>query len=333
MSLFPTQYSTLSAAALNAHLRSAYGLEGITTKFLVRNVSDTYIIRDTEPRYVFKVFRSTHRTYAQLQGEVALLLALKTGKGKVAVPIADQSGDYIQAFEVGEGTRHGILYAYAEGKVHDDLTGRQLWVLGQEMAFNHNITAELELPHPRPVYNVDTTVHQPLEVLRPAFEAFNYPEGYAYLQEVGQTAVKTWEAYDTNAFSYGYCHYDYLPKNLHLTDLDLMTLFDFDFAGQGPLVNDLMSFQVHFFFKVTFGGMSKEQAAEDFQLFVSTYRKSREISEEELATIPCLGVMYWIFYLAVHYEGFDDFSNPYFNQAFLKRWVRKVEQWVELYGV
>ena len=263
MSLFPAQYSTLSATALNEYLQSAYGLKGITTSFLVRNVSDTYVIRDEEPKYILKIYRDSHRSRAQIQAEVDVLNYLKENGAKVAYPIPDVNGNYLQQFEASEGIRYGLLYLFAPGEVSKDLTENQLQVLGRQMAFNHELLSKEGLTFDRPEYSIATTVHQPLEVLPEMFERFDYPEGLDRLQEITKQALDAFEAIDTRSFGVGYCHYDYMPKNFHFTDKDEITFFDWDFFGKGLLVNDLMSFKVHYFFHQLHGFISKEEAAKD----------------------------------------------------------------------
>lgn len=327
MSLFPTQYSTLSATALNDHLQSAFGLKGITTSFLVRNVSDTYVIAADRPKYILKIYRSCHRTQAQIQSEVDLLNYLKENGARVSYPIADKQGAFLQKFETGEGVRFGVLFSYAPGEVSKDLTVNQLQVLGREMAFNHDLLSRQGLVFERHEYSLATTIHQPMEVLQSMFERFDYPEGNEQLQEMTRQTITTMEGIDTSQFSLGWCHYDYMPKNFHYTDKDEITFFDWDFFGKGFLVNDLMSFKVHFFLHVMHGMTSKEQAMADFQTFVAAYREHRDISDLELSAIPVLGNMFWTFYLAIQYQGFDDFSNPYFNQNFIKGWLTRMTQW------
>lgn len=331
MNLFPTQYSTLSATALNDRIKEAYNVGHISTKLLLRGVSDTYIVTEGSPKYVLKVYRNSHRSFSEIQGEVELLNTLSKNKAKVSYPISDIEGNYIQKFNTGEGPRYGILFSYAEGQASNDLTKDQIKIVGQEMAFNHNITSTIELKHDRPEYTITSTIHEPLDILKSAFSAYNFDTGYDYLQVVAEKTIRSFQLMDTHAFSHGYCHYDYLPKNFHFDEKDGFTLFDFDFAGKGYLVNDLMSFQVHYFFAILYGGMSKEDSADCMKLFISAYREKREISDEELAAIPCLGIMFWIFYLAIQYNGYDDFSNNYFNQTYLKKWVNWIEQWETLY--
>lgn len=327
MSLFPVQYSTLSASALNDYLQSAYGLKDINTVFLVRNVSDTYVISEHEPKFILKIYRDCHRSMSQIQAEVDLLNYLRENNAKVAYPIADLNGNYLQQFETGEGIRYGVLFLFAPGKVSKDLTENQLQILGQEMAYNHDLLSKPGLAFDRPEYTTDTTIHQPLKILQSMFDRFDYSEGNEQLHETAKRTIASYELVDTSKFSMGYCHYDYMPKNFHFTEKDEITFFDWDFSGKGFLVNDLLSFKIHYFFHVMHGFTSKEQANADFQSFVAAYRQHRNISDQELAAIPVLGNMFWIFYLAVQYQGFNDFSNPYFNLTFIEGWLSRMEQW------
>ncbi len=331
MNLFPTQYSTLSASALNERIQEAYKIENTTTRLLLRGVSDTYLVTDGSPKYIFKVYRVRHRSFDEIQGEVELLNILKTNNAKISFPISDAEGNYIQKFNAGEGTRYGVLFSYAEGKASNNLTENQIRIVGHEMAYNHNITSTIELNHTRPEYNTFSTIHKPLEILKSAFTEFNFESGYQYLQLISEKTIKKFKSLDSNSFSYGYCHYDYLPKNFHFTEKDEFTLFDFDFAGKGYLVNDLMSFQVHYFFQILYGGMSKEDSDNCMEIFINAYQERRDLSSEELEAIPYLGVMFWIYYLAIQYNGYDDFSNNYFNLTYLKKWVNWIEEWERLY--
>lgn len=331
MDLFPTQYSTLSSKALNERIKDAYHIDHITTKLLLRGVSDTYQVTNSRSQYILKVYRNTHRSLDEIQGEVELLNILSKNKAKVAFPIIDMGGGYIQQFNAAEGPRYGVLFSYAKGVASNELTMPQVKIIGREMAYNHNITSTIDLNHSRPEYDIASTIHQPLETLKSAFNEYNYHTGYEYLQLISEKMLRAFQGIDKSAFSYGYCHYDYLPKNFRFDDKDEFTLFDFDFAGKGYLANDLMSFQVHYFFQTLYGGMPKEEAENCMKAFINAYRERRDISNEELEAIPYLGIMFWVYYLAIQYNGYADFSNNYFNLTYLKKWVNWIEQWEVLY--
>jgi Ser/Thr protein kinase RdoA (MazF antagonist) len=132
-------------------------------------------------------------------------------------------------------------------------------------------------------------------------------------------------------FSYGYCHYDLLAKNFHFDDQDGITFFDFDWCGKGWLVNDLMTFYVHYFFHVHFGRITQEEADRAFGIAVAGYRQQRAITDEEIAAIPYMGMMFWIFGLGFYEENYDDFSNAFLTPRFLRDRTALIRKWEECY--
>ncbi len=328
MAIFPTQYSTLSSVALKDAIEKNYGLQGLSCRYLLRGVSDTYMLENIHTKYILKIYRSSHRSLEEIQGEIELLALLKNGGGKVAHALNDMQGNAYQTFNAAEGTRHGVLFHYAPGKVIMDLTDKHMEIIGQEMAFNHNITSSIKLSHARKPYTIDTTLTQPIAVLEPAFK--DYPEGYVYLKETAVQVAKTLQAMDTNSFNYGYCHYDYLPKNFHFDEHDTLTLFDFDFAGPGWLANDLASFTVYLYFYIAMKKKPIEEAKRDFKILVEAYRKVRPITNEEINAIPLMGFMFWTFYLRFQYENFDDWSNTFFGTRFLRERIATVQHYAEI---
>lgn len=134
---------------------------------------------------------------------------------------------------------------------------------------------------------------------------------------------------DTSQFSYGYCHYDFFPKNFHLDESNQITFFDFDFAGKGFLINDLLSFYIHYFLEVTYNKISREAGDRSFAVFLKSYRQTRKISAAEMEALPYLGFAFWIFYMGFHYENFDDWSNIFFTTKFIKDRVALIKKWMD----
>jgi Ser/Thr protein kinase RdoA (MazF antagonist) len=329
MPTFPTQYSTLSASALATHVSATYGLPGLRGRYLLRGVSDTYLLENEHTKYILKIYRAAHRTSAEIAAEVELLTYLQAHSASVAAPLPAQNGAFLLPLAAAEGERYGVLFAFAPGRVVMDLSESQLRTVGREMARLHHLTAGLTLQHSRPSYDLATTLHQPLRVLEPAFQ--DYPEGYAALQHLAKQTIVKLESLDTSAFSYGYCHYDFLPKNFHFDAEDQLTFFDFDFAGPGYLVNDVMTFFVHYFLHRLLQGITEAEAERAFAVFVAGYREVRPLADAELAAIPYLGVGFWLFYLAFAYRNFDDWSNTFFGPRYLRERVGWLKQWAAWY--
>lgn len=327
--VFPTQYSLLAAKAINELLMQQYGFHEMTCRLLIHNVSDTYILENAIAKYIFKIYRTAHRSLEEIKGEVALLNALQAGGAKVAFPIKDVHGGFIQAFNAAEGTRYGVLFSFAAGTVVPDMDEAQLTTLGKEMALVHEITAQLELAHERKEYNLQTMLLEPLASIKPAFKGLE--EEYLFLETAAHQIIDKMKTFDLHSFGYGYCHYDFLPKNFHFQADGTLTFFDFDFAGKGHLINDLASFYAHYFLEVMFQKKTQEAADAEFQTFVAGYRSVRPISEQELLAIPYFGFAWWIFYFKFHHDNFEDWSNFFFTPRFIRERVGWLRKWMDWY--
>ena len=301
---FPAGYSTLSAEALAVFVSHQYDLPVTECSLFLRGVGDTYLLSESDTRYILRVYRSDQRTLQQIEAEVALLDACRTAGVSVSYGIADKQGRVVQTIHAIEGPRHAVLFSYAAGKPHLILTDRQLRATGSEMARFHHVSASITLPDKRWIFDDETMFNRPLRQVEKLFA--DDPEGFAWLSEACERSRKQIGQIDSAAFGKGYVHYDFLPKNFHFTDDDRLTFFDFDFFGYGWLVNDLMTLWQQFCLLVDAGRIDQQKADSDFGLFVSAYREHRAVSDEELAMMPDLALGWWVFYLGF-YTTHDQF--------------------------
>lgn len=326
MSIFPTQYSVLSAKALQGYLSEQYGFTVINCALITHNVSDTYLVETTSAKYVFKIYRDAHRSYAEIMGEMELLEYYANNGASVSYPVRDTSGKWLLSFNAAEGTRYGTLFTFAQGKNVYMMSDTQLKRVGTEMAKLHLLSSSAILSYPRRKYTIASTLVAPLKVIQPAFKEME--EEYNYLVEVAAHAVDELSKIDTSNFSYGYCQYDFLPKNFHFEGEDKLTFFDFDFAGEGYLINDITTFYIHFFFDVYYGKLTKEEAERSFNVFLEAYRKVKPVSEEEIRSMRYFGLGFWLFYFGFHQENFDDWSNSFFTPTFIKSRIPLIKRWM-----
>jgi Ser/Thr protein kinase RdoA (MazF antagonist) len=211
--------------------------------------------------------------------------------------------------DAAEGTRHAVLFTYAAGHAVKLLNESQLRTLGREMARFHNISSGLSLGGARWNFDLESTVFRPLEMLKPVFAGD--PEGYSWLRQLAGQVEEKLSQLHTAAFSKGYCHFDFLPKNFHFEN-DAVTFFDFDFMGYGLLVNDIMTFWQHLVLDVYTGRMTQTAAGEAYGIFLQGYREHRAVSEQELAAVPYLAIGFWLFYMGFHttHDQFYTFTQP-----------------------
>jgi Ser/Thr protein kinase RdoA (MazF antagonist) len=325
--IFPTQYSVLRADAVGDHIAIMYGITVNVCTFLLHNVSDTYIIESGNKKYVFKIYRDAHRKEHEIRDEAALLSCYKENGARVAYALPNLQGDMLTVFNAAEGRRFGMLFIYAVGAPVYDLNDVQLRLLGKEMAVLHTISATMQLENTRKKYTIESTLSTPLVTIKPAFK--NLPDEYAYLGETTQTVIKQMNKLPLQDFSSGYCHYDFLPKNFHFQGDDKLTFFDFDFAGKGYLINDITTFYIHYFFDVITGKRTRNEADRCFKVFLNAYRQVKSVTDDEIKSMKLFGFGFWMFYFGLHQENFDDWSNYFFTERFVKERVGIIKKWME----
>jgi len=313
--VFPTLYSTLSPTALATYISQQYTFGPLECKFIVRGVGDTYLVSAATERFILRIYRPSHRTLANIQAEVELLTALHTAEVSLSYPLADKDGHYIQSLPGAEGTRHAVLFSYAEGRSHNILSDVQLRNLGREMARFHNISSQIQLSNDRWTFDPETTLFQPLAAVKDYFN--EDPATYEWLLQSAEKVKAFLSQLDTSRFSYGYCHFDFLPKNFHFDAQDNITFFDFDFFGKGWLINDIMTFRQQLLIDRLMNRLTAEQMEQAYHHLIAAYRSERALSDAELKAIPYLGLGFWIFYMGFHmtHDQFSPLMQPHVLQS------------------
>ena len=217
------------------------------------------------------------------------------------------------------------MFSFASGKNVFELTDDQYFALGKELGAIHNITSAINLKYQRDEYSLETIVESPLKTIKPAFKTF--PEGYKYLKKTAEEFAEKIKALNPSKFSIGICHYDYIPKNIHLDESNVPTIFDWDFAGRGWLVNDIAAFNSHFFYHKNY--IEGEVISQEE--FMNGYKESRALSEEERQAIPFLGWIWFLFYLEFQFNNYDDLSNYFFGEAFLRKRIKEMQEYETKY--
>lgn len=307
-------------------LHERYALRRVHCTLLVKGVGDTYLVVTDTSRYILRVYRSSHRSPEQIAAELELLLTLHKAAVRVSHPLKDKEGELIQTLPAVEGPRYAVLFTYAPGEVAAVPSDRQLELLGEATARFHNVSAGLKPDGRRWTYDLDTTLHRPLAMVEPFFG--EYPDGYAWLKDVAVVVGDRLQKLDTEHFSRGFCHFDLLPKNFHFKD-DTVTLFDFDFMGNGWLVNDLTAFWQHLQVEAYTGRTTQVRADEAYQRFLKAYQAHRALTEDELQAVPYLTPGFWVFYMGFHTT--HDHFLPYLQLASLRPRVKALQQIMTAY--
>ena len=323
MQTFPVTSSILSGTHLAGFLQERYNLSHAATCQLLRaGINHSYLVVDGAKKAVFRVYSLNWRTEKEISEEVRLLKLLQENSVPVSFPVAATDGTYIQELDAPEGKRFGVLFTFAEGEKLLNFSEELHEKLGQIMAHVHQVTHNLSLE--RDTYTPERLVVDSVEKLKPFLPA-DTPE-MQFMQTTQRYLLDEFAKIDLAAVRQGVVHLDIWFDNLNIARDGTITLFDFDFCGNGFLCCDLAYYilQIH----------STEADEAEFHkkrdCFLRGYESVTVISEEEKRLIPMLAESVYFFYVGVQCERFDNYSSIFLNELYLKRFINlRLKRWFD----
>ncbi|RYJ45693.1 phosphotransferase [Flavobacterium beibuense] len=318
MKTFPVTRSILSAKELGEFITSQYNLEQSTQCSLFRTgMNHTYMLSGNSDKHVLRSYCHNWRSKQEIEEEITLLLSLKENKLNISYPIPDKTGSYIQKINAPEGIRYAVVFSFAEGGKVRFIDEDTCHYIGTIMGKFH-LAAENKTVN-RIHYNSQTLVDLPYQYAN-AFFSNELPE-MEYLKALGEEIKETFNKVHLKE---GIVHLDMWYDNMAITDKKEVTVFDFDFFGNGPLILDVAYFCKHLFIIEADKGIYNKKA----KAFINGYQSINPLSQQELDIIPYAAAAVFIFYLGVQSQRFD-WSNIFLSENYLKMYVGRIQSWME----
>lgn len=315
MNYFPVSSSILSARHLAVFLQKQYNFGEKTDCQLIKaGINHSYLVSDQGKKFVFRVYTLNWRTRTEILEEIKLLNELKKHGIQVSFPIFDKNTNYIQELDAPEGERFGLLFSFAEGekKIHDlPLTLHTR--IGEMMAKMHKITQNMVLErttYERQNLLVDSLAH--LQKFSPEeSEEMNFMKtAQAYL-------LAEMEKIEWAEVRRGVVHLDMWVDNMNIKNDQDITLFDFDFCGNGWLVLDL----AYYILQIYYSERNDAECRLRTDYFLAGYESVCALSAEEKRILPFFVLSLYFYYLGVQSQRFENWSNVFFNENYLKRYI------------
>jgi Ser/Thr protein kinase RdoA (MazF antagonist) len=236
MQHFPVVCSTLSATHLGRYLQQQYHLgAGTTCRLLRAAINHAYQVTDGMHKYVFRIYSLNWRSGIEITEEIRLLQLLKEHDIPVSYAIPDPQGNYIQQIPAPEGMRLGVLFSFAKGEKVLSFSEALHFKIGEIMARMHRVTHELSLQ--RIQYNPQVLLHDSFELLKQYISIDT--EEMQFMQHAQQYLLQQYDNVQAYPFRNGIVHLDIWFDNLNIHNNEDVTLFDFDFCGNGWLLHDI----------------------------------------------------------------------------------------------
>jgi len=319
MTTFPVTASTISAKELGEFAKTKYGLNNnFNCKLFRTGMNHTYFLSNNETKYVLRVYSHNWRSKSEIIEEIELLKLLSENNLSVSFPIKDKKGDFIQEINAPEGVRYVVLFSFAQGGKIRFMDNETCFEIGSLMAKIHNLTLNKTID--RVSYNKKSLIEIPYEQLKQFFSE-KLPE-MEFIKEFG----KSFQNSDFDNTQNGIVHMDIWYDNMAVTDEREITIFDFDFCGNGCQILDVGYFCKQLFFIES----DKKQYELKVQSFLKGYQEIKGLSDKELKLLPKAGACIFIFYLGIQAQRFD-WSNIFLSENYLKMFVGRIKSWIEYY--
>ncbi|GGG51414.1 phosphotransferase [Bizionia arctica] len=322
----PAISSIISPEYIAEFVINQYHLEKETTCSILKiGINHTYLITTPINKYVFRVYFLNWKTKLEIEEELRLLNFLKENNTLVSYPISDSHKNDIQTIKAPEGDRFAVLFSFAEGKSIRIPTKEICYQLGASMAKMHQLTLNKTLK--REDFNGETLVNWAYKTAKSRF--INSTNEMQFYKRANAVVSSEFKNADLSQIRTGIIHLDLWYENMKVTDASEITFFDFDNCGNGWLFLDI-SYSLMILFR-------NEQDKENFKIksasFYQGYESITPISEEEKRLIPYGGLAIWQYYNGIHVKRFNDFSNQFLSEEFLKYWIHTVNQWMEFNNI
>jgi Ser/Thr protein kinase RdoA (MazF antagonist) len=258
----------------------------------------------------------------EINEELRLLTLLKENNISVSYPIPDKSGNYLQMVYAPEGPRYAVLFSYAQGMKIRNISEEICSSIGTLIGKIHKATIDQKFQ--RVDYDVQTLTKLPYQLAASYFSE-KLPE-MEFIKSAGKHLATLFEgAADSGNLRSGAVHLDLWYDNMNITDDSAITIFDFDFCGNGWLLLDIAYFNLQLFnTEPDLELFEKKSAA-----FFKSYENITPISAEERALLPNAGLAIWIFYLGVQVQRFDNWSNIFLSENYLKHFIGVIRKWLK----
>jgi len=314
MTQFPVSSSILSATHLNNFLQEKYKLDKSSSCSLIKaGINHTYLVTTGAEKYVFRIYSLHWRSQKEISEELRLITWLKNNNIPVSYPIADYDGKFIHELPAPEGDRFGVLFSYAAGEKMFNFSAETHFVIGETMANIHLQTKDVQVE--RCDYNAQTLLMAPFEELK----KFIAPETdeMIFMAIAQQYLLDEFKKVNKEDVRQGAVHLDIWFDNLNVDAKNNITLFDFDFCGNGWLCLDI----AYYLLQLYVVEADEQQYWLKQQSFFKGYESNTTITCEEKRILPMLGISLYFFYLGVQCQRFDNYANLFLNDTYLKRYI------------
>lgn len=149
-------------------------------------------------------------------------------------------------------------------------------------------------------------------------------EEVQFIKRANQIIASQFKQADSSQLRHGTVHLDLWYDNIKVKEDGTITIFDFDNCGNGWLFLDI-AYSLMLLYR---NEPNKELFKDKMKSFYEGYETITTITKEEKRLMPFGGLAIWLHFTGIHIQRYDDFSNIFLSEDFLKYWIDTVNNWM-----
>lgn len=310
-------YSQLSSDSVANLVAKHYELPApIRCKFYILGLHDNYLIECDNSKFILRIYRNEWRSQEEVYFELELLAFLNGKSEMVAVPLLTKSDELTFFVDSPEGKRAVALFNYADGHAPGkDISIDECGLLGSTVAKTHQLLDNFKPSYIRAVLDIPYLVDESIISVKPFLDS----DSVTYLETLQTKLHHMLPVLEREARIYGLCIGDVNPTNFHINEKMQITLFDFDQCGYG-----YRAFEIGKFVSSIDQLKMKHEMVKSF---IDGYKQVRQLSNDELQSIPCFELVSMIWVMAIHANNVNRIGYKHLEKPF---WDKRLDRLKEL---
>ena len=319
---FPVRKSLLCDETLAHNIEAVHGLSDVHCQLITASMRDVYLVTSYEKRYVLYIYRCDQRTPAEILGEWKFVDFLYTNGIPVAPAVPNKNGELLMTFGAPEGTRHGVLAPFVDGKhLRQRPNVGAVRTYGRIVAQIHALADTMPFDLARPTNDWETLVNQPVAAFDSVITV--NPEDKADLHQAAAVLHPKMAALPREKPFYGMIHGDVIRANAQVSDDGQVTVLDFDLCGLGWRAYDVASYlQV-------LRGLPDQDESE--RAFLGGYQEIRSLTTFEQEALPLFEAVRTIFDIGVKAANVYHWGSAYLH-TYLGQSMKQLKQCMKSVG-
>lgn len=281
-----------------------------------RGLSDIYFVQTTAGMMVLRISHHHWRSHTEVLFELDFLNFLKAQNLPVAAPIATKTGELTVMIGAPEGMRYATLFPFAPGGIAmGGWDEKQSYKLGEVVAQIHHVSQDFQTEQQRQPLDLSYLLDESMQFILPFFG--DRPQDLHFMEQTTEKIRSALIDFTREEPLWTVCWGDAHSGNVHFTEDNQITLFDFDQCSYG-----WRAFEIGKFFQ---GALTTGMRRKVREAFLAGYESHTTFTPEEDAALQSLTQLAYIWSWRISLENISLFSSSQLDRHYFTNRLERLK--------